>query len=72
MRSKRDGYVKDSFRSERYNDKDSVGGRGAVAFTPSDSIRLDLTADYSHDDASLNVGRPVNNLYHLLGRLRWS
>ena len=67
MRSKRDGFVKDSFRSERYNDKDSVGGRGAIAFTPSDRIRLDLTADYSHDDASLNVGRPVNNLFQFSG-----
>ncbi|MES2904668.1 MAG: TonB-dependent receptor [Pseudomonadota bacterium] len=67
MRSKRDGFVKDSFRSERYNDKDSVGGRAAVAFTPSDRVRLDLTADYSHDDASLNVGRPVNNLTTILG-----
>ncbi len=62
MRSKRDGFVKDSFRDERYNDKDSVGARAAVAFTPTDTVRLDLTADYAHDDASLNVGRPVNNL----------
>ncbi|MCY7280309.1 MAG: TonB-dependent receptor [Sphingomonas bacterium] len=62
MRSKRDGFVKDNFRSERYNDKDSVGGRAAVAFTPSDTVRLDLSADYSRDDASLNVGRPLNNL----------
>ncbi|MCY7271912.1 MAG: TonB-dependent receptor [Sphingomonas bacterium] len=67
MRSKRDGFVKDSFRSERYNDKDSVGGRAAVAFTPSDKVRLDLAADYSHDDASLNVGRPVNNLTTIFG-----
>ena len=67
MRSKRDGFVKDSFRSERYNDKDSVGGRGAIAFTASDKVRLDLTADYSHDDASLNVGRPVNNLNTAFG-----
>ena len=62
MRSKRDGFVKDSFRDERYNDKDSVGARAAIAFTPTDKVRLDLTADYAHDDASLNVGRPVNNL----------
>ena len=66
-RSKRDGYVKDSFRSERYNNKDSVGGRAAVAFTPSDKVRLDLSADYNHDDASLNVGRPVNNLTTIFG-----
>ncbi len=62
MRSKRDGFVKDSDRDTRYNDKDSVGGRAAVAFTPSSGVRFDLTADYAHDDASLNVGRPLNNL----------
>ena len=62
MRSKHDGYVEDSADSREYNDKDSVGARGAVAFTPSSKVRIDLTADYSHDDASLNVGRPVNNL----------
>ena len=66
-RSKRDGYVKDSFRDERYNDKDTIGGRAAVAFTPSSKVRLDLSADYSHDDASLNVGRPVNNLTTAFG-----
>ena len=27
-----------------------------------EAVRIDLTADYSHDDASLNVGRPVNDL----------
>ncbi|WP_309603296.1 TonB-dependent receptor, partial [Sphingomonas sp.] len=67
MRAKRDGYVRDSFRSERYNDKDSVGARTAIAFTPSDKVRLDLAVDYSHDDAALQVGRPVNNLTTILG-----
>ena len=62
MRSKRDGYVEDSANGRDYNDKDSVGGRAAVAFTPSSKVRLDLVADYSHDDASLSIGRPVNNL----------
>lgn len=67
MRSKRDGFVKDSFRSERYNDKDSVGGRAALAFTPSDKVRFDLSADVSEDEASLNVGRPVNNFVTFSG-----
>ena len=62
MRSVRDGYVRDDFRHTRYNDRDSIGGRAALAFTPSTKVRLDLTADYSHDDAALQVGRPVNNL----------
>jgi len=67
MRSKRDGYVEDSVDSRDYNDKDSVGGRAALAFTPSDRVRVDLTADYSHDDANLQVGRPVNDLNTLFG-----
>jgi iron complex outermembrane receptor protein len=67
MRSKHDGYVEDSADSRDYNDKDSVGGRAAIAFTPSTKVRIDLSADYSHDDASLNVGRPVNNLVTAFG-----
>ena len=62
MRSTHDGYVKDSADTRVYNDKNSFGGRGAIAFTPSSVVRVDLTADYSHDDAALAVGRPVNNL----------
>ena len=62
IRSMRDGYVGDSADNREYNDKNSIGGRAAIAFTPSSVVRVDLTADYSHDDAALAVGRPVNNL----------
>ena len=61
MRSRRDGYVEDRDDGREYNDRDSVGGRVAVAFTPTPTIRVDLVGDYSHDDASLTVGRPVND-----------
>ena len=30
--------------------------RGDLAFTPSSRFRFDVSADYSHDDAALNVG----------------
>ena len=43
----------------RYNDKDTVGVRGDIAFTPSDRLRVDITADYSKDDAALTVGQPA-------------
>jgi iron complex outermembrane receptor protein len=62
MRSKRDGFVEDRNDDREYNDKDTVAGRAALAFTPSNRVRIDLTADYSRDDAKLNVGRPVNDL----------
>ena len=62
MRATRDGYVEDRLDDREYNDRDTVGGRAAIAFTPSTKVRVDLTADYTHDDAARNVGRPVNDL----------
>src|SRR5690349_9732710 len=65
IRSKHDGYVKDPVLDRRYNNKNSWGTRGALAFTPSSRFRFDLSADYSHDDDALNVGAPINELRHL-------
>lgn len=62
MRAKRDGFVEDRNDDREYNDRDTIAARAALAFTPSDRIRFDLTADYSRDNAALNVGRPVNDL----------
>jgi len=62
IRSTHDGYVRDTVLDRRYNDKDVLGGRVALAYTPSTKLRVDLTADYTREDAKLNVGRPVNNL----------
>jgi iron complex outermembrane receptor protein len=66
MRAQRDGYVEDRNDDRKYNDRNSIGGRAALAFTPSDRFRFDLTADYAHDDAALNTGAPINGLVHLL------
>ena len=60
--SRRDGYVEDSADGREYNDKDTMGGRAALAWSPTSKLRIDLTADVSKDDAKLTVGRPVNNL----------
>src|SRR5689334_13968515 len=65
LRAKHDGYVKDPVLNRRYNDKNTWGTRGALAFTPSSRFRFDLTADYSHDNDALNVGAPINELRHL-------
>ncbi|GAA4750917.1 TonB-dependent receptor [Sphingomonas daechungensis] len=67
MRSVRDGFVDDRNDKREYNDRDSFGIRTAFAFTPSSKVRLDLAVDYSKDDASLNVGRPINNLVTFSG-----
>jgi iron complex outermembrane recepter protein len=65
IREEHNGYVKDPVLDRRYNDKNSWGTRGSLAFTPSARFRFDLSADYSHDDDALNVGAPVNELRHL-------
>ena len=62
LRAKRDGFVEDEADDREYNDRDTVAARGTVAIDPASNIRIDLTADYSQDDAALNVGRPVNDL----------
>ncbi|HTG63648.1 MAG TPA: TonB-dependent receptor [Sphingomicrobium sp.] len=67
MRAKRDGFVEDAADDREYNDKDTVAGRAALAFTPSSTVRIDLSADYAHDDAKLNVGQPLNSLTYLIG-----
>ena len=41
--------------------------RGTIAITPSSDFRIDLTADYSEDDAHLTVGQPLNSLTYLVG-----
>ena len=67
MRATRDGYVEDQVDAREYNDRDTNAARFAVAFTPSDTFRIDLTADYSVDDSALNVGRPINDLVTFSG-----
>jgi iron complex outermembrane receptor protein len=65
LHSQRDGFVEDAILDRDYNDKNTQAVRGTLAFTPSDRVRIDLAADYSHDNASLTVGQPINSLTYL-------
>jgi iron complex outermembrane receptor protein len=67
LHSRRDGYVEDAVLDREYNDKDTVAARSALAFTPSERFRFDVTIDYSRDDAALSVGQPLNSLTFLVG-----
>jgi iron complex outermembrane receptor protein len=67
LKSNHEGFVRDTVLDRRYNDKNSIGGRAALAFTPSTKLRVDIAADYSHDNDKLNVGRPINNLVSAFG-----
>lgn len=67
LHSERSGYVTDPATGAEYNDKNSNAVRAALAWDPSDVIQVDLTADYSNDDAGLTVGQAQNNLTYLIG-----
>jgi iron complex outermembrane recepter protein len=67
LHAERDGYVEDAVLDREYNDKNTEAVRGTLAFTPSSNVRIDVTADYSEDDAAMTVGQPQNTLTYLLG-----
>ena len=67
LHAQRDGFVDDPVLGRDYNDKNTQAVRATVALTPLSNLRIDLTADYSEDDAHLNVGQPLNSLTYLIG-----
>jgi iron complex outermembrane receptor protein len=67
LSSTRDGYVTDPVTNQEYNDKNTQAVRAAVAWTPSDRMRWDFSADYSRDDAGMTVGQPTSTLTTILG-----
>ncbi|RYG10693.1 MAG: TonB-dependent receptor, partial [Caulobacteraceae bacterium] len=69
LRSTRDGYVTDPNNDREYNDKDTTAVRATLAWDPAANLRVDLTADYSHDDAGLTVGQATNNLVGFSGQV---
>lgn len=68
LHSERGGYVTNPVTDAEYNDKNTTAFRAALAWDPTDSLRIDLTADYSHDDAGLNVGQATNTLVGFSGQ----
>ncbi|WP_122467029.1 TonB-dependent receptor [Brevundimonas lutea] len=63
MVAKRDGYVSDPVLDREYNDEDTIAGRVSAAWTPSDTFRLDLTADYTRQRPSMTVGRSESAVF---------
>lgn len=62
LHSERGGYVSNPVTGEEYNDKNTQAVRATLAWDPMSNLRVDLTADYSTDDAGLTVGQNTNNL----------
>lgn len=63
----RDGYVHDPRNGREYNDNHTHALRGQLAFTPSENLQIDLSADIQHDDSALNVGQPTSTLSTAFG-----
>jgi iron complex outermembrane recepter protein len=68
LHSERGGYVTNPTTGAEYNDKNTQAVRGAFAWDPASNIRVDLIADYSHDDAGLTVGQATNSLVGFSGQ----
>lgn len=56
----RDGYVDNVTDGQEYHDEDNISFRGQLAFAPSDTVEVRITADWSEDDQAGNC-RNVNN-----------
>ena len=67
MHAQHDDYVQDAVLDRGYNNKNTEAVRGMIALTPASNVRIDISADYSRDDAHLNVGQPLNSLTFLVG-----
>ncbi|MDP1630745.1 MAG: TonB-dependent receptor [Caulobacter sp.] len=67
LSAQRDGYVTDPVTGAQYNDKNTWAVRGALAFTPNSIFRVDVSADYSRDDAAMTVGQATSTLTDIFG-----
>jgi iron complex outermembrane receptor protein len=65
--AQRDGFVENPVTGEEYNNKDTQAVRAQAAWTPTDTLRIDLSADFSRDDAAMTVGQATSTLTTLLG-----
>ena len=68
LHSSRDGFVTNPVTGAEYNDKNTVAARVALAWDPAANVRIDVTADYSNDDAALTVGQATNSLIGFSGQ----
>ena len=69
MGAARGGYVKDPVSNTEYNDKNTVAGRVSLAWTPTDRLRVDASADYTHDKSAMTVGQPTSTLASAFGAI---
>ena len=71
LHSQRGGYVTDPVTGAEYNDKNTTAVRGSLAWDPASNLRIDLAADWSHDDAGMTVGQAQNSMFNLTGQVQY-
>ena len=59
---RRDGIVTDPATGQRFNDDETFSGRAKVVATPTDTLELVLSADYTNQDSALALGRAEADL----------
>ena len=59
----REGFVKNSFDGEDLDNLDRTTVRGQLRFLPTDSLSIDLFADYSDTEKRLIVGEPQTDFF---------
>lgn len=67
MQAQHSGYVTDPVRHTDYNDQNTQAVRAAISLRPSETFTLDISADYSRDDAHMNVGQATSTLRSAFG-----
>src|SRR5207302_786553 len=58
-----DDYVHDQNTRRGYNNQKNVAGRLQAAWTPTDTFRMDLSADYIHESPHMTVGQETANVF---------
>jgi iron complex outermembrane receptor protein len=65
--AQRDGYVTNPVTKAKYNDRNVLAGRVALAWNPTSDVAVDWTADYDRENNALVMGQPINTLTTLYG-----
>ncbi|MDB5446823.1 MAG: TonB-dependent receptor [Phenylobacterium sp.] len=58
-----DDYVHDQITGRGYNNQKNMAGRLQAAWTPTESFRMDVSADYIHESPHMTVGQETANVF---------
>ncbi|MGD8359422.1 MAG: TonB-dependent receptor [Lysobacterales bacterium] len=62
LHNERDGFVTDPTDGRKYNDENSTVARMKGVWTANDAVTVEFSADYTHEDVALTLGRAEADL----------